>query len=68
MDENGNQIGVFERVGARPLNEQEQHKMFLKYGKLYFVADDPKDATIFQRIGPRRRRRRAKASERARTK
>jgi hypothetical protein len=58
VDENGNQIGVFGRVGARPLNEKEQHGLFLKNGKPFLVTDDPKDATIYQYNGPRKRRRR----------
>jgi hypothetical protein len=62
VDENGNQIGVFGRVGARPLNEKEQHGLFLKNGKLYFVTDDPKDATIYNYNPPRKRRRRGPMS------
>jgi hypothetical protein len=48
VDENGNQIGVFGRVGARPLNDAEQHKMYLHDGKPWFVSDDPKDATLYE--------------------
>ena len=33
MDESGNQIGVFGRVGARPLNGAEQRKMYLRGGR-----------------------------------
>jgi hypothetical protein len=43
VDESGNQIGVFGRVGARPLNLAEQHKLYLRNGKLWTVTDDPKD-------------------------
>ena len=44
VDEAGNQIGVFGRVGARPLNADEQKKMYLRDGKPWFVSDDPADA------------------------
>ena len=43
VDETGNQIGVFGRVGARPLNGPEQRKMFLRGGLPWFVSDDPFD-------------------------
>jgi hypothetical protein len=48
VDENGNQIGVFGRVGARPLNDAEQRKMYLRDGKLWHVTDDPKDAALYE--------------------
>jgi hypothetical protein len=41
VDENGNQIAVFGRVGARPLNLQEQQRLFLRCGKPWMVCDDP---------------------------
>lgn len=49
VDEVGNQIGVFGRVGARPLNFDEQRKMYLRAGKPWFVSDDPKDAIYEER-------------------
>ncbi|MDY3554654.1 hypothetical protein R5W24_003780 [Gemmata sp. JC717] len=49
VDESGNQIGVFGRVGARPLNEKEQHKMYLRNGAPWYVSDDPKDALYEER-------------------
>ena len=42
MDERGNQIAVFGRVGARPLN-WEQQRMYLRGGRLWTVSDDPFD-------------------------
>ena len=42
VDESGHQIGVFGRVGARPLNGEEQRKLYLKDGKAWFVSDEPK--------------------------
>jgi hypothetical protein len=43
VDESGNQIGVFGRVGARPLNLEEQHRLYLRCGKVWKVCDDPTD-------------------------
>ncbi|WP_020473488.1 hypothetical protein [Zavarzinella formosa] len=43
VDEEGNQIGVFGRVGARPFNFDEQRKMYLKGGRPWYVSDDPTD-------------------------
>jgi hypothetical protein len=43
IDESGNQIAVFGRVGARPLNVAEQKKMYLHDGKIWKVSDNPFD-------------------------
>lgn len=43
VDESGNQIGVFGRVGARALNLEEQQRMFLRHGRVWRVSDDPRD-------------------------
>jgi hypothetical protein len=43
VDESGNQIAVFGRVGARPLDAQEQRKMYLHDGRTWKVSDDPRD-------------------------
>jgi hypothetical protein len=44
VDESGNQIGVFGRVGARPLSLEEQRRMYLRpNGQPWFVSDDPRD-------------------------
>src|SRR5258706_13797594 len=40
-DESGNQISVFGRRGARPLNMAESQALYLRDGHLYTVADDP---------------------------
>ncbi len=44
VDESGNQIAVFGRIGARPFNLEEQRKLYLRDGKLWRVSDDPRDA------------------------
>lgn len=43
VDESGNQLAVFCRVGARPLSLDEQKKMYLRNGKVWKVSDDPVD-------------------------
>jgi hypothetical protein len=42
VDEAGNQIGVFGRVGARPLNREEQQRLYLRGGAVWKVVDDPR--------------------------
>jgi len=43
VDESGNQIGVFGRVGAKPLSLEEQRKLYLRNGQLWKASDDPFD-------------------------
>jgi len=43
VDESGNQIGVFGRVGARPLDLADQQRLFLRHGRVWRVSDDPAD-------------------------
>jgi hypothetical protein len=43
VDESGNQIGVFGRVGARPLNAQEQRKLYIHNNRIWKASDDPCD-------------------------
>jgi hypothetical protein len=43
VDESGNQIAVFGRIGARPLSFEEQQKMYLHEGKLWRVSEKPFD-------------------------
>ncbi len=51
VDESGNQISVFGRVGARPFNFQEQRKMYLRPdGSVWKVSDDPFDP-LYARVG-----------------
>ena len=52
VDESGNQIAVFGRIGARPLNLAEQQRMYLRRGRqhgdregaAWFVDDDLPDS------------------------
>ena len=49
VDESGNQIAVFGRVGARPLNRQEVLRMTRKPdGSVFQVSDDPFDQRVYQ--------------------
>jgi hypothetical protein len=41
VDEAGNQLAVFGRLGARPFNLKEQQKLFLRDGAVWKVSDDP---------------------------
>jgi hypothetical protein len=40
-DESGNQLGVFGRRGARPLNHEEADRLYLHDGKPYTVTNEP---------------------------
>jgi hypothetical protein len=40
-DESGNQLAVFGRRGARPLNREEAERLYLRGGQLYTVTDAP---------------------------
>jgi len=51
VDESGNQIAVFGRVGARPLNLPEQRQLYLRHGRLWTVSDDP-TAPMYRYLGP----------------
>jgi hypothetical protein len=52
VDESGSQIAVFGRVGARPMNLQEQQRLYLNGGKVWKVSDDPFDAEVYRTILP----------------
>ena len=41
VDESGNQLAVFGRRGARPLNQAETQALYLHDGRLYTVTDAP---------------------------
>jgi hypothetical protein len=41
VDESGNQLAVFGRRGARPLNTVEIQGLYLRNGRLYTVTDEP---------------------------
>ncbi|NNM26239.1 MAG: hypothetical protein HKO59_09710 [Phycisphaerales bacterium] len=43
VDESGNQIAVFGRIGARPLALEVMQRMYLRDGTLWTVSDDPDD-------------------------
>ncbi|HEY5328482.1 MAG TPA: multiheme c-type cytochrome [Acidobacteriaceae bacterium] len=40
-DEDGNQLAVFGRRGARPFNGEEMRRMYLRTGELYTVTENP---------------------------
>jgi len=41
VDESGNQLAVFGRRGARPLNHEETQRLYLRDGRLYTATDEP---------------------------
>jgi hypothetical protein len=41
VDEDGNQLAVFNRRGSRPFNRQEAERLYLKNGQLFTVTNDP---------------------------
>jgi hypothetical protein len=43
VDESGNQVGVFGRIGAKPLSAPEMEKMYKRGGQVWKVTDDPRD-------------------------
>jgi hypothetical protein len=40
VDESGNQLAVFGRRGARPLNREETERLYLRNGQVYMVSDE----------------------------
>ncbi|GIW80590.1 MAG: hypothetical protein KatS3mg105_2397 [Gemmatales bacterium] len=44
VDESGNQIAVFGRVGARPMDLETQRRLYLRNGRVWKVTDDPYDS------------------------
>jgi hypothetical protein len=49
IDESGNQIAVFGRLGARPLSKEESQKLYLREGIPWFVEDDPQ-SKLYRRV------------------
>jgi len=41
VDESGNQLAVFGRRGARPMNRAESESLYMMGGKVFTVADEP---------------------------
>jgi hypothetical protein len=41
VDESGNQLAVFGRRGARPMNAEEMKRLYMRDGKPYTVTDAP---------------------------
>jgi hypothetical protein len=48
VDESGNQIGVFGRVGAKPLSLEDQKRFFLRQGQVWRVSDNPEDPLYYK--------------------
>jgi len=41
VDESGNQVSIFNRIGSRPFTLAEMQKLYLKDGKIFQVSDTP---------------------------
>lgn len=41
VDESGNQVSIFNRIGARPFTLEEMQKLYLRDGQVYQVDDTP---------------------------
>lgn len=53
VDESGNQLSVFGRIGARPLNAEEAARMIrTRQGQLWYTSDDVFDNRVY-RIAPK---------------
>ncbi len=46
VDESGNQLAVFGRVGARPFNLEEQRRLYVRDGQVFRVSDRPKTRPV----------------------
>jgi hypothetical protein len=42
VDESGNQVSIFGRLGSRPFTLEEQQRLYWKNGKIWTVSDDGK--------------------------
>jgi hypothetical protein len=40
-DESGNQVSIFNRIGARPMTLDEMQRLYLRDGRLYTVSETP---------------------------
>ncbi len=41
VDESGNQVAVFGRLGSRPFTLEEMQRLYLRNGQVYTVSDEP---------------------------
>jgi len=50
VDETGNQLSVFGRIGAKPLDLESQQRMYLRNGRLWKVSDNPFDTGLYRQV------------------
>ena len=53
VDESGNPIAVFGRIGAGPLSPAEQRTLYERNGQVWKVSDDPR-SPLYRYLGPAR--------------
>jgi hypothetical protein len=46
VDESGHQVSVFGRLGARPFNQEDMQRLYLREGQIYTVTDTPPNAPV----------------------
>ena len=56
VDESGNQLAVFGRLGGHPLKLEEMNKLYLRDGKVWRVSNDPAWSGYTLRRGNQKRR------------
>ena len=49
VDESGNQVAVFGRLGARPFTLAEMRRLYLRGGQLYTVTDEPPGSPVLRK-------------------
>ena len=42
VDESGDQVSIFNRIGSRPMTLEEMQRLYLKNGAIYTVSEAPK--------------------------
>ena len=54
VDESGNQVAVFGRLGARPFTLAEMQRLYLRNGQLYTVTDEPPGPGVSSKEVPKK--------------
>jgi hypothetical protein len=49
VDESGNQVAVFGRLGSRPFTLAEMRRLYLRGGQLYTVTDEPPGSPVLRK-------------------
>ncbi|NRA96816.1 MAG: hypothetical protein HRU14_11480, partial [Planctomycetes bacterium] len=52
VDESGNQVSVFGRIGGRPMDLQERRRLYMRDGKVYRVSNKPDKEPVKSSASP----------------